>query len=68
MNASVLGYGLALYTAAGIGVGLAFVTIGVSRVLPGTSFTGGARLMIFPGTAALWPYVLLRWLKGAGRP
>jgi hypothetical protein len=68
MSASVLGYGLALYAAAGIGVGLAFVTIGVSRVLPGTSFAGGARLMIFPGAAALWPYVLLRWLKGAGRP
>jgi hypothetical protein len=25
--------------------------------------TAGARILIFPGAAALWPYVLLRWLK-----
>ena len=23
----------------------------------------GARILIFPGAAALWPYVLIRWLK-----
>jgi hypothetical protein len=63
MSASMLGYGLALYAATGIGVGLAFVTIGAGRVLPGTSFTGGARFIIFPGAAVLWPYVLLRWLR-----
>jgi hypothetical protein len=25
--------------------------------------TLGARIMLFPGAAALWPYVLIRWLK-----
>jgi hypothetical protein len=62
--ASLIGYGLALYAAAGLGLGLAFVTAGASRVLPGAgTFTLGARLMILPGTAALWPYVLVRWLR-----
>ena len=27
------------------------------------TFTLGARLFLFPGAAALWPYVLLRWLR-----
>jgi hypothetical protein len=25
--------------------------------------TAGARLLLIPGAAALWPYVLARWLK-----
>ena len=60
---SLLGYGLALYAAAGIGVGVAFAMAGAGQVLPGSSFSCGARLMIFPGAAVLWPYVLLRWLR-----
>lgn len=60
----LIGYGLTLYAAAGLTVGIAFVTAGASRVLPGSaSFTPGARLLILPGAAALWPYVLLRWLR-----
>jgi hypothetical protein len=47
--ASLIGCGLALYAAAGLGVGVAFVIAGAPRVLP--------------GAAALWPYVLLRWLR-----
>ena len=27
--------------------------------------TTGARVLIFPGAAALWPYVLVRWLKSS---
>jgi hypothetical protein len=27
------------------------------------TFTLGARLVLFPGAVALWPYVLARWLK-----
>jgi hypothetical protein len=76
MSAALLGYGLALHAAAGFGIGLAFVAIGARRVLPGASFTGGARAVIFPGAAVLWPYVLYRWLRHsasktrvlAGRP
>jgi hypothetical protein len=69
MNAiSLIGCGLALYAAIGLAVGIAFVAAGSSRVLPGSaSFTPGARLLLLPGAAALWPYVLIRWLKPPGR-
>ena len=69
MNAiSLIGCGLALYAAIGLAVGIAFVAAGASRVLPGSaSFTPGARLLLLPGAAALWPYVLIRWLRPPGR-
>ena len=55
---------LVLYAAAGIAVAAAFLVFGVTRVLPApAAVTLGARIMLFPGTAALWPYVLIRWLK-----
>jgi hypothetical protein len=55
---------LAFYTAAGAAIGLAFVTFGVARVVgEPMPVTLGARILIFPGAAALWPYVLVRWLK-----
>lgn len=55
---------LALYAAAGVAVAAAFVVFGVTRVLPEpVPVTVGARILIFPGAAALWPYVLVRWLK-----
>jgi hypothetical protein len=58
--------GLALYAAAGIAVAAAFVAFGVTRVLPEpVPVSAGARLLIFPGAAALWPYVLVRWLKSS---
>ena len=59
-------WGLALYGLAGAVIALAFVLHGVTRVLPGPiSMSPGARMLIFPGAAALWPYVLLRWMKSA---
>jgi len=53
---------LALYAAAGVVTALAFVTFGITRVQP-APVTLGARILILPGAAALWPYVLARWLK-----
>ena len=55
---------LALYAAIGVVTALAFVTFGVTRVQP-ASVSLGARILILPGAAALWPYVLLRWLRKA---
>ena len=55
-------YGIAAYLALGLTIGLAFVSFGVTQVLP-YSMTLGARILVLPGAAALWPYVLLRWLK-----
>lgn len=58
---------LALYGAIGIVTALAFVTFGVARVLPDPAPVSlGARILILPGAAALWPYVLARWLKARG--
>ena len=55
---------LALYAAAGVAVALAFVTFGVTRVLAEPApVTIGARVLLFPGAFALWPYVLVRWLQ-----
>jgi len=60
---------LALYAAAGLITAIAFASFGVTRVLPeSASVTMGARILFLPGAAALWPYVLFRWLKpGSGR-
>jgi hypothetical protein len=59
---------LALYAVLGAVIALAFVTFGIARVLPaGTPVTLGARVLLMPGAALLWPYVLLRWVKARGR-
>ena len=59
---------LALYGLAGAVTALAFVTFGIARVLPtGTPVTLGARVLLMPGAALLWPYVLLRWVKARAR-
>jgi len=52
-----------VYGLIGILVALAFLWRGVGRLDPaaaGGSF--GFRLMILPGTVALWPVLLWRWL------
>ena len=57
---------LALYAVTGVAVAIAFLAFGVTRVLPEPApVTLGARIMLFPGTAALWPYVFIRWLKSS---
>jgi hypothetical protein len=56
---------LALYGAIGFVTALGFVAIGVTRVQP-ASVSLGARILILPGATALWPYVLMRWLRARG--
>ena len=63
---AVLLYALALYAAIGVVTAFAFAAFGVTRVQP-ASISLGARILILPGAAALWPYVLFRWLKAAAR-
>jgi hypothetical protein len=67
--AAVIIAGIAVYAAAGVVTGLAFVLFGVSRVPPEpASVTVGARVLFLPGAAILWPIVLGRWLNaGRGR-
>jgi hypothetical protein len=58
----------ALYAIAGAVTAFAFVAFGIARVLPaGTPVTLGARVLLMPGAALLWPYVLLRWVKARAR-
>ena len=53
---------LTLYAAIGAVTAVAFALFGVTRVQP-APVSLGARILILPGAAALWPYVLLRWIK-----
>ena len=62
----ILVYALVLYAGLGAVIGLGFVAFGVTRVLGGTyPVTLGARILLLPGAAALWPYVLMRWIRVA---
>lgn len=61
--------GVAAYTAIGVVVGLAFVIFGVARVDPAAQRTPVTfRAIILPGAAALWPWILARWLRAASSP
>lgn len=65
---ALLLYALELYVLAGIVVGLAFVLAGVTRVLEHpVTVSPGARVLLFPASAALWPLVLTRWLNRSAR-
>jgi hypothetical protein len=62
-------YGVALYALLGVITAATFVTFGISKVLPRSStVTVGARFLLLPGVAALWPYVVMRWLKSPDHP
>jgi hypothetical protein len=55
---------LIAYAATGLVTAVLFVTLGVTRVLPQPApVTIPARILLIPAAAALWPYVLSRWLK-----
>jgi hypothetical protein len=56
----------ALYLGIGLAFALAFVVAGVTAVA-NTPVTVGARILIFPAAAALWPLVLARWRRARGR-
>ena len=63
----ILLYAVAIYLAIGLATALAFVSVGIGQVLPhGMTASLGARLLIIPGATALWPYVLMRWLRVRG--
>ena len=53
---------LALYVVIGAVTALGFVAFGITRV-QSAPVSPGARVLIFPGAVALWPYVLARWIK-----
>ena len=58
---------LATYLAIGLIAAIAFVSVGAQQVTH-SSFTLGARILLLPAATALWPYVLLRWMKARRNP
>ena len=62
-------YALGLYAVLGVAIGVAFVLSGVTRTLDHPArVSAGARILLLPASAALWPLVLARWLKTPARP
>jgi len=60
---------LTAYVAVGVLFAVPFVAFGVGRVDPtAASGTWGFRLAIFPGSVALWPVLLVRWVRGGPPP
>jgi hypothetical protein len=54
---------LEIYLVLGALSAAAFVTVGVSRVVPHAGhITLAARLLILPASILLWPWILRRWL------
>jgi hypothetical protein len=64
--ATAFAIGVAVYVAAGLVAGLAFVIFGVTTV-QSAPVTVGARVLLLPAATALWPLVLSRWLKSRRR-
>ena len=61
--------GLTVYAAVGVVFALLFVTRGVNRIDPvARESPWGFRVMIFPGSVALWPVLLKRWVLGRQPP
>ncbi|MBX9599842.1 MAG: hypothetical protein K2X35_02520 [Bryobacteraceae bacterium] len=57
-------YGAFAYAACGLVFAIAFLTRGVEQLDPQTRGTGiGFRLLLLPGTAALWPLLLSKWMR-----
>jgi len=60
--------GVGLYLAIGCVVAAVFVASRPGALLsPPADVSGGARLLLLPGAAILWPLVLARWLFARGR-
>ncbi len=54
---------LGAYAAVGVLFAVAFVTVGAGFVDPvAKGSTIGFRIVIFPGVALLWPFLLSRWI------
>lgn len=62
--AEVILFAAGAYVLCGLAVGVPFVLRGVDRVdeaVRGASL--GFRLLILPGTVALWPLLAAKWIK-----
>lgn len=57
----------AAYAAVGLAFAPAFVTAGAARLDPAARGASWAfRLLILPGSAALWPLLAVKWARAKG--
>jgi len=69
MIAAIILILLGSYLALGLLFALPFVFRGVQTLDPHAAHaTWGFRLLILPGSIALWPLLLQRWLRGIRQP
>ncbi len=55
------------YLLAGFAFGVAFVTVGVTQIDPAARGTTAVfRLLILPGSVALWPLLAAKWARHGG--
>jgi hypothetical protein len=55
------------YLMAGLVFGVVFVTVGVARIDPAARGTSATfRLLILPGSVALWPVLAAKWARHEG--
>ena len=60
---------VAAYIAVGLLFSAAFVATGVGRIDPSARHAPiGFRMLIVPGTVALWPLLAIRWIRGQQPP
>jgi hypothetical protein len=60
---------LEVYLVCGLVFAIPFALVGVKRIDPhATHGSWGFRLLIIPGTMALWPLLLRRWATGSEEP
>jgi len=69
MIAAVFLIWLGTYFSCGLLFAVPFVVKGMRKIDPRAAHsTWGFRLLIIPGTAALWPILIARWLAGIHEP
>lgn len=60
---------LTIYLAVGAAFGCLFITVGVGRLDPAArDGSWGFRVLIWPGSVALWPLLAWRWINATGVP
>ena len=60
---------LGTYLACGLAFAIPFVLVGAGKIDPHAAHgSWGFRLLIIPGTMALWPLLLRRWMRGIPEP
>jgi len=60
---------LGAYMACGLVFAIPFALVGVKKIDPHAAHgSWGFRLLVIPGTMALWPLLLGRWFSGVQKP